>query len=77
MFNVSERHIRRVETIRKTGGSVAARLESIAMRGGVSLETVEHLILHSGTADALEAVWLTASKADRAEFLNRIRETDT
>ena len=37
MFNVSERHVRRVETIRAKRPLDAARLESIAMSGGCRL----------------------------------------
>lgn len=55
MFGVSERHIRRVETIRRS--KRAARLEEIAKQGTVSLETIEHLVLHPST-DLVEVVWL-------------------
>ena len=74
MFNVSERHIRRVETIRKKRPLDAARLEGIAMRGTMSLELVEYNVNHPPTADALEAMWLTSSDQTRKEFLARIRE---
>jgi hypothetical protein len=72
LFNVSERHIRRVETIRKKRPDIASRLESIAMRGTVSLEVIEHLIIHPPSADTLEATWLAASDEARTEFLKRI-----
>ena len=73
MFNVSERHIRRIETIRQKRPLDAARLEGIAMRGAMSLELVEYNVNHPPTADALEALWLTASDQTRTEFLARIR----
>jgi hypothetical protein len=57
MFGVSERHIRRVETIRMKRPKQAARLEQIAKQGTVSLETIEHLTLHPST-DLVEVVWL-------------------
>jgi hypothetical protein len=57
MFGVSERHIRRVETIRAKRPKQAARLEQIAKQGTVSLETIEHLTLHPST-DLVEVIWL-------------------
>lgn len=57
MFGVSERHIRRVETIRKVRPKQYERLEQIAKQGAVSLETIEHLVLHPST-DLVEVVWL-------------------
>ncbi len=72
IFGVSERHIRRVETIRKRRPDIAARLERIAMRGTVSLEVAEHLVIHPPSADSLEAVWLAASDKARAEFMSRL-----
>jgi hypothetical protein len=73
MFNISERHIRRIETIREKRPLDAARLESIAMRGTLSLELVEYNVNHPPSADALEAMWLTTSDKERNEFLSRIR----
>jgi hypothetical protein len=73
MFDVSERHIRRVESIRAKRPLDAARLEGIAMRGAMSLELVEYNINHPPSADALEALWLTTSDEQRAEFMSRIR----
>jgi hypothetical protein len=72
-FNISERHIRRVETIREKRPLDAARLESIAMKGTMSLELVEYNVNHPPTADALEAMWLTTTDKERNEFLARIR----
>ena len=57
MFGVSERHIRRIETIRKERPKQCGRLEEIAKQGTVSLETIEHLTLHPST-DLVEVVWL-------------------
>ena len=57
MFGVSERHIRRVETIRHRRPKQSSRLEAIAKTGAVSLETIEHLVLHPST-DLVEVVWL-------------------
>jgi len=57
LFGVSERHIRRVETIRDRRPKQSARLEAIAKTGAVSLETIEHLVLHPST-DLVEVVWL-------------------
>jgi hypothetical protein len=73
MFNVSERHIRRVETIRQKRPLAAARLEGIAMRGSMTLEVVEHIVNHPPTADALEAMWLISTDKERAEFMSRVR----
>lgn len=73
MFNVSERHVRRVETIRAKRPLDAARLESIAMSGAMSLELVEYNVNHPPTADALEAMWLTTPDRARIEFLSRIK----
>ena len=39
------------------------------MRGTMSLELVEYNVNHPPTADALEAMWLTAPDAARKEFL--------
>lgn len=64
LFGVSERHIRRVETIRKLRPKQAHRLEEIAMAGTVSLETIEHLCLHPST-DLVEVVWLVIDEQDR------------
>jgi hypothetical protein len=61
VFGVSERHIRRVETIRKERPKQCARLEEIAKQGAVSLETIEHLALHPST-DLVEVVWLVLDK---------------
>jgi hypothetical protein len=61
MFGVSERHVRRVETIRKERPKQCGRLEEIAKQGTVSLETIEHLTLHPST-DLVEVVWLVLDK---------------
>ena len=63
LFGVSERHIRRVETIRSKRPKQAARLEQIAKQGRVSLETIEHLVLHPST-DLVEVVWLVLDNGD-------------
>lgn len=57
MFGVSERHIRRVETILQRRPKQFDRLAQIAKQGTVSLETIEHLVLHPST-DLVEVVWL-------------------
>jgi hypothetical protein len=61
VFGVSERHIRRVETIRRERPKQCARLEEIAKQGTVSLETIEHLTLHPST-ELVEVVWLVLDK---------------
>jgi hypothetical protein len=61
MFGVSERHIRRIETIRRERPKQWPRLEEIAKQGTVSLETIEHLCLHPST-DLVEVVWLVLDK---------------
>lgn len=73
MYNVSERHIRRVETIRERRPQAAARLETIAMNGSPSLEWIEHLVINPPNADALEAMWLLADDEARDEFLRRLK----
>jgi hypothetical protein len=57
VFGVSERHIRRVDTIHTRRPKQFSRLEAIAKKGTVSLETIEHLVLHPST-DLVEVVWL-------------------
>lgn len=63
MFGVSERHIRRVETIRKLRPKQFDRLVAIAQQGTVSLETIEHLCLHPST-DLVEVVWLVLDETN-------------
>lgn len=72
MFGVSERHVRRVETIRKSGKAKASILERIARAGHLSLETLEHLVIKPTNADVIEAIWVCASESEQAEFLRRI-----
>lgn len=72
MFGVSERHIRRVETIRKSGLAKATILERIAKAGHMSLETLEHLVIKPTNADVIEAIWLCAREIEQCEFLRRI-----
>jgi hypothetical protein len=73
LFGVSERHIRRVLTIRTKRPDIAARLETFAMRGGMSLELAEYIVNHATKADAIEAVWLSATDKERDIFLERIK----
>jgi hypothetical protein len=73
MFGISERHIRRIETIRQKRPKDAARLERVAMLGALSLELVEWIVNHAPSADTLEAIWLTATDKARDEFLTRIK----
>jgi hypothetical protein len=73
LFGVSERHIRRVLTIRTKRPDIAARLETFAMRGGMSLELAEYIVNHTTTADALEALWLSTTDKERSIFLPRIK----
>lgn len=75
MFNVSERAIRRVENIRQFRSAAASALESAAMRGELSLELVEWIVMHPPSVDTLEAIWLAASDEARAQFLKRIHVT--
>ena len=74
MFNVSERSIRRVETIRESKNPGIAALESAAMNGELSLELVEWVVNHPPSADTLEAIWLASTDKDRAEFIVRIKQ---
>jgi len=73
MFDVSERHIRRIETIRKKRPLEAARLETMAMNSQITLELAEKMVNHPESADTMEAMWLTATNESRTEFLARIR----
>lgn len=61
VFGVSERHIRRIDTIRFRRPKQFNRLEEIAKKGTISLETIEHLVLHPST-DLVEVVWLVLDK---------------
>ena len=70
MFGVSDRSIRRIETIREQRAAVG--LEDIVMKDGVSLETASHSIIRKVTVDIIEAMWLAASDETRTEFLRRI-----
>jgi hypothetical protein len=72
MFGASERHIRRVETIRQKRPHDAARLERAAMLGALSMELVEWIVNHSPTEDTLEAIWLTANDKARKAFMARM-----
>lgn len=73
MFNVSERSIRRVETIREKKRPEVAALESAAMMGELSLELVEWIVNHPPSASTLEAIWLASTDNARAEFMLRIK----
>lgn len=64
MFGVSERHIRRVETIMERRPKQFVRLMEIAKSGTVSLETIEHLALHPST-DLVEVVWLILDNSSK------------
>lgn len=72
MFGVSERHIRRVETIREKRPTDAARLERLATTGALSLELVEWIVLHPPSADVIEAIFLVASPEAQQQFLVRL-----
>jgi hypothetical protein len=72
MFAVSERHIRRVETIRKKRPLDCAFLEGIALRGLLSLELVEWVVNHPLTADVMEGFWLAADDTVQVEFVRRL-----
>jgi hypothetical protein len=67
LFDISERHIRRVETIAKHG---KLEVVMICTGGAVSLETAEHMVIHSST-EMIEVAWLAATPAQREEFLRR------
>lgn len=73
MFGASERHIRRVETIREKRPLDAARLERVAIAGELSLELTEWFVNHPPTVNLLEALWLMMTEKERREFLTRIR----
>ena len=72
LFGVSERHIRRVETIREAGTEKAVILERVAKAGSLSLEVVEHLVIKPTIADVIETMWLCSPPSERGEFLRRI-----
>ena len=73
MFGASERHVRRVETIRQKRPNDAARLERIAIRGLLSLELVEWFVNHPPTVDLMEALWLMLTNKQQEEFLMKIK----
>jgi hypothetical protein len=72
MFGASERHIRRVETIREAQTEKAVILERVAKAGSLSLETVEHLVIKPTIADVIETLYLCSPSSEQAEFLRRI-----
>ena len=72
MFGVSERHIRRVKSIREAKTEKAVILERVAKAGSLSLEVIEHLVIKPTTADVIETIWLCAPPTEQAEFLRRI-----
>jgi hypothetical protein len=72
MFGVSERSIRRIETISNNSPEEYARIKTIALQNGMSLETASHITIRTPAADVLEAAWLAVSSETRDEFTRRI-----
>ena len=67
MYDISERHIRRVKRIANAG---KFELLIFCAKASLSLEVAEHMIINPST-EMIEAAWEAATPDQQAEFLRR------